>query len=329
MSLLNSIIETQTAPQLAFSKAPTIVTTENPTESAVDVIRNTFDFSVDKQPLQGINGQDTPFYGLFRSDNSECVGNAVSDRYVPHTTDDVLALCEAAGNAFGEDMQAKCHFRNGHYVSLAPSDDHRRSIHGMKDNIFPRLIINAGFDGKAFKATVGFYRDLCKNLSMVRSVKETSASIRHTKSLHKRLPELIQVFSELRDSWSSLVERIQAMEATSVNVAAFLEEVYPTPEKTTGRTATMFRNRQRKIVGRMNRERVFARPTEPQISLNAIVNHTEEQRATVWELLNGVQGYVQHDMNRQNNPTAFDRVIMASEDAAVARAESVAVSLLN
>ena len=61
-------------------------------------VKADFDFNVDKFPLSGPDGLTTPWYALFRSDTSEGVGNgSVTSRYVPHQTDDVLALVDAAG----------------------------------------------------------------------------------------------------------------------------------------------------------------------------------------------------------------------------------------
>ena len=48
------------------------------TANAIESVREAFDFTVEKFPLSGPDGLKTPFYGLFRSDNSKLVGNAVT-----------------------------------------------------------------------------------------------------------------------------------------------------------------------------------------------------------------------------------------------------------
>ena len=79
----------------------------------------------------------TPFYGLFRDDNQEVVGSgSVTARYVPHQTDDVLALVEAASTAFEGVADLSCGFRDGHFVTIQPSKDFRRSIFGMLTTCF-------------------------------------------------------------------------------------------------------------------------------------------------------------------------------------------------
>ena len=137
--------------------------------SAADQVRSAFDFTVDKFPLSGPDGMSTPWYAMFRSDSGDVVGEgSVTDRYTPHQTEDVVALVDACESVFDEASQVKTHFRNGHYVSVAPSDEYRRSIYGSRDNIFPRLIIRGGYDRSAFNVTLGIYRDACSNLAMLR-----------------------------------------------------------------------------------------------------------------------------------------------------------------
>ena len=88
--------------------------------SSTDVsasVRSEFDFNVDKFPLFGPDHMPTDQYGLFRDDTGYLKGvKSVSPRYVPHTTDDVCALVDAAGEAFDGEIACDTHFRNGHYV---------------------------------------------------------------------------------------------------------------------------------------------------------------------------------------------------------------------
>ena len=135
----------------------------------VEKVSNAFNFTVDKFPLSGPDGMSTPWYGLFRSDNMEVVGNgSVTNRYCPHQTDDVLALVEAASSCFEDGIgDVRCGWRNGHYVSVQPTKEYRQSVFGEKDNVFPRIIINAGYDNKSFVASMGYWRDLCNNLAIM------------------------------------------------------------------------------------------------------------------------------------------------------------------
>ena len=169
-------------------------------EDMKGVVENAFNFNVIKMPLSAPDNIRTPYYGLFRDDTSECVGNgSVSSRYHPHTTDDVLSLVEAASEAFDGEVSLRCHFRDGHYVAVSPTNEHRIKIYGEKDTVFPQIVISAGFDGRAFTATMGYYRDLCQNLAMLSSVNGTHVSIRHTRSLRTKMNDLIATFGKLND----------------------------------------------------------------------------------------------------------------------------------
>jgi len=99
-------------------------------------VRKAFDFSVDKFPMFGPDNMKTDQYGLFRSDTGYLNGiKTISSHYVPHTTDDVCALVDAAGEAFDGEIECKTHFSKGHYVSVNPTKADRVSIFGTADNI--------------------------------------------------------------------------------------------------------------------------------------------------------------------------------------------------
>ena len=287
-------------------------------DSVVDTVKSKFDFTVDKFPLSGPDGLKTPLYGLFRSDTMDYVGKPCSKHYVAHQSDDVLALVESAGEAFEGVGDVQCHFRDGHYVSIAPSRDQRRAIYGTSDNIFPRFIVNAGYDGRAFSAIMGFYRDACSNLAMMRQIEGTSVSIRHGSGLREKMDDLIQTFSVLRESWATLGDVIAELQTREVRMAEFLDEVYGQPNEDSKRAITVHKNRTRSIWTRLNRERFMTqRPT------------MQDGRVSAWEAFNTVQGYVQHDKSRHGKPSDFARIIQASNDSAVKKAESLALATLS
>ena len=286
--------------------------------SAVDSVKSKFDFSVDKFPLAGPDGLKTPLYGLFRSDTMEFVGKPCSKHYVAHQSDDVMALVESAGEAFEGVGDVQCHFRDGHYVSIAPSRDQRRAIYGTADNIFPRFIVNAGYDGRAFSAIMGFYRDACSNLAMMRQVSGTSVSIRHGSGLREKMDDLIQTFSVLRESWATLGDVIAELQTREVRMTDFLDQVYGQPDPDSKRGVTIHKNRTEAIFRRLSRERF----TTGRGAMDSQFN------VSAWEAYNAVQGYVQHDASRKGSPSDFARVIAASNDAAVKKAEGLALATL-
>jgi hypothetical protein len=291
----------------------------NATVSSADQVAAAFDFTVDKFPLSGPDGMRTPWYAMFRSDSSEVVGEgSVTDRYTPHQTEDVVALVDACESVFDEASQVKTHFRNGHYVSIAPSDDYRRSIYGSNDNIFPRLIIRGGYDRSAFNVTLGIYRDACSNLAMLRSVSETYQSIRHTSGLRFAMDELIGQFQSLKDGWQTLENLVHGMQAAPVQMVDFLNAVYPEPAADAGqRGVTIHKNRTEKIFKRLQRERI--KTGRPAIGSGFEVS--------AWEAYNAVQGFNQWDAPRREGfKGEFDRILKASDNKAVRTAETLALA---
>jgi hypothetical protein len=284
----------------------------------VDVVRSAFNFSVNKFPLSGPDGMKTPAYGLFRSDNGEFVGDPVTKKYVVHTTEDVVTLTEAALAAFDDDASVKAHWRNGHHVLVSPSREHRLSVFGTADNAFPRFLISAGYDGKSFRASLGFWRDTCKNLAILRSVSNTTVAIPHTQGLRYRMNELIGVFTQLRAGWATLTDVIAKMQAGNVQLRNFLTELLPLPADPTPRQITEHRKLYSEIFNRIERERVITgRPRMSQVDGYTI---------SKWEAYNAIQGNVQHVRNGRGNNSEFSQILYAAESPIVRRAETLLLS---
>lgn len=282
-------------------------------------VREAFNFSVDKFPLSGPDGMKTPWYGMFRSDTFEVVGDgSVTSRYVPHTTDDICALVDAAGYAFDGEIECKTHFRNGHYVLVEPTKENRVKVFGDNDSIWPRVVIRAGYDGKAFSATMGYYRDLCMNLHIPRMVSGTNVSIRHTSGLRGKMNDLINTFGILKQSWATITDVVHHWQNREVSMVSFLDRVYGQPDADSQRAVTIHKNRTEAIFKRLYRERMISgRP-----------NLTEDFNVSLWEAFNAVQGYVQHEARTKKAFSGdFDRILKSSSDPAVYKAESLAFEL--
>lgn len=288
------------------------------TSNVADRVRSAFDFTVDKFPLRGPENMLTPFYGLFRSDTGTAVGyGSVSDRYEPHTTDDVLALVEAAGTAFDGVADVKCHFDHGHYVTIQPTKEQRLAVYGTKDNVFPRIVIDAGYGGQAFKASLGMYRDACRNMMILRQAEGTNVAIRHTSSLRLQMDELIATFATLEAGWGNLTAVVQQMQSREVQMVEFLKAIYGEPKSDEGRSVTMHRNRTEAIFRRLASERMVTGrgPLDSAFVVSG------------WEAFNAIQGYVQHDSIRRGRPTEMERIVRALHDNKVAQAERLALTM--
>lgn len=286
------------------------------TRSIAEKVRSAFP-KVIKAPLTGPDGLKTPWYGLWRMDTYGAVGpGSVSARYQPHTSEDVVALVEAAEAVFGETADVQCGFRHGHFVTLQPSLDReqRLSIY-RNDTVFPRLLIHAPY-GSTFKASVGLFRIVCSNLYTLKQVEGVSVTIRHSFGLRSRMDELIADFSILGGGWDALTARIKQMDAVRVKVADFLDSIYGQPDEKSSRSLTMHKGRTEAIITRLARERVAA--DRPMGSLH---------EASAWECFNLIQGYVQHEKARKGKVSQIDRAILADADPDVRRAEALLMSM--
>ena len=300
------------------------------TDNALETVQNTFTFSVDKFPLYGPDNMSTDQYGLFRSDTGYIEGvKSISSRYVPHSTDDVCALVEAASTMFDGEVECKTHWNKGHYVSVAPTCDRRRAIFGTDDNIFPRVIIRGGFDGKGFHGSMGYWRDACDNLAMLRKVSGCVVSIRHTSGLRDRMTELVAPFSQLEEGWENMTVAAQAMQERDVNLADFVREVYadkvPTAEEIIlaetkkVRAVSTYEDRLEAIMDRVVEERDKTGRDAFQVGEKKIVS--------AWEAFNAVQGYVQHDAQAKKGfKSDFARILRASSCPRVLAAETLALA---
>ncbi|MFM8857635.1 MAG: DUF932 domain-containing protein [Actinomycetota bacterium] len=269
---------------------------------------------VSKLPLFGPENIRTSHYGLFRMDTGAAFGPAVSSYFVPHTTDDVVALVEATEEVFGEAADVQLGFRDGHYLSIQPSRQYRLDAID-RDSVWPRLIVTARY-GESFRASVGMYRDVCRNLGVLRQVHGTSVVLRHTSGLTGKMQELIADFSQLRHGWEALSARIRAMTQIEVNTARFLDTLYPQTPDATQSANTRHRHRTEAIIRRIMRERI-----------ELGVRNNSLQTVSAWEAYCGLSGFIQHDKTRKGRPGSFDRAILAMEDPVMGRVESLLLSM--
>jgi hypothetical protein len=288
-------------------------------QSIADKVRESFNFEVNKLPLFGPENTVTPYYGLFRSDTGEVASRSTFSRqYHPHTTDDVVALVEAGMEAFdGEATNVDTAFENGHHVIIAPSKEHRLSIFGSKDDIYPRLRIRGSYDGKSFSVSLCSYRDMCSNLMIFRKVNGIEESIRHSSHLRDSMDDLIETFGGIAARWKNIGEAAREMENRNVRLADFLDRIYGSPDERSRAGITRHRNRTEAIVRRLMRERMQA--GRPELNDDMIV--------TGWEAYNAVQGYVQHDVRRKGSPNDVERSLIALRNQYVATAERLAYEM--
>jgi len=324
-----------------------------------DRINAAFPFDVEPRPLLTRNPSLAPvvvdgvlrsgimsktgLYGLFRTDNHEMVSrSSVTAAYHVHTKDDVIALVEAAGSTFNKDQfDILCDFHNGHRVVIQPGIEYRKSIFGTEDNVFPRIVIDAGYDGRSFKALMGYWRDLCRNMAMIGSVDSCCVKIRHLKSLQPRMDELIGSMQNLWQGWGNLTASLQQMERNTVQLADFLRKVYGWQPGEEGPSRTSYNNRHDLVVKTIRQEaRLAGRPEVPVVPVVACNQerwHSAGSGGSVevtgYQAFQGVQGYAQHHSHRQGmsgvEGTALDirRAVLAFGSKHVAKAERLALGM--
>jgi hypothetical protein len=98
----------------------------------------------------------------------------------------------------------------------------------------------------------------------------------------------------------------------------FLDQVYGQPQEDSKRSEKIHSNRTKAIFRRLSRERFHT----GRGSMGG------DFTVSAWEAYNAIQGYVQHDASRKGSPNDFDRVIAASNDQHVRKAEKITMELL-
>ena len=298
--------------------------------TAMERLNIAFPFEVYKEQLQRCN-DDTTYHGLFRTDTNQQVSTrTVSDRYVPHTTEDIKKIVADCIHAFGEMEDhlsgLKAWFNNGHYVCIAPSPGYRRQMH-RGDTIYPRVHVYAPLGGAgSVLINCGFWREKCGNLAQPVCVQGIKLNFRHTSSLENNIENLDH--HALRNSWVSLKNRARDMDRSSHRFEDAMNTIFNEP--TTARTKTRHTNRIAAIAKRIMDERTYNSGTGRIEGVNYISG---------WELYNGVQGYYQHDAPMRSavtrddplqryelqDSTAWIRMLKTSKNKHVIAAEELAL----
>lgn len=308
---------------VAVIEAPTAAVPAPTASAKVDVraeLAKAFPFEITKLPLSGPDGQQTPFYTMFRSDNGLQIGGACKETFVPHTVDDVAVLTETAAAKFGGDVRLSTWWNgHGHEVIVAPRDtSFKGHVGDVKDIVWPRLHVRALYNGTAYMASLGLWRHSCDNLMMPKLVKGCSTKIYHSTNLRTRIDELNGEFQKLAGTWEASLATMNRMADVEVNMSEFIGKVFGVSVKPDGSQTTSGARRQEAILGRLTKDRT---------TLDRDVN---SPRVTLWEAVNAVQSYVQHVVTRRaySDSDLTERSFVALGDGRVDRTYEVAMSLL-
>ncbi len=289
----------------------------------MDVINERFNFEVNKLPLTGPENLRTPYKGLFRSDTGECIGRtSVGSDYQVHTNYQVAELVRGAIGLFNDEVELDCHFRDGHYVTIKPTIEERHEVYGTKDNIFPVVMLRAGYNQTPVEFGMFAKRDACENMVLLQTIEDAVYRILHRKSLDFKVDQLVTDLTCLKKGWEGVKQAADRMQAREVLLDDFLKSIYGEPtEGATSRSASIHHKRTTDIMNRVIDERRRTGRPEFEVGNYAV---------SAWEAYNAVQGFQQHLATRKkingNKATRFDRIVLAAKDRYVQQAEVLALA---
>ena len=120
----------------------------------------------------------------------------------------------------------------------------------------------------------------------------TRISIRHTKNMRKRMPELIDNFANLSQKWEEVCNVVALLNEKTIVLNSFLEHVFPVSENSQA-GITRANNRKGDIVRRIRSE-AYATGKNTDLTDNQ-GNLRSDATVTAWQGFNGVQGFLQHE----------------------------------
>jgi hypothetical protein len=282
-------------------------------QTIAEKIDAAFPRSIIKMPLYGPDNIASPHYGLCFEDatgKDDWCRCTVKKGYQPHTTNDVKELCLAVAEGFDLspehiDVQASWTKGKGHAVSVVPTKEYRRDISRGKqqDNVWPSLIVRAYYGG-AFRATVAMKRDLCSNLMMIRNLDKCTVNLRHSTNFRDMFDDSVDQFRKLIAMSDSVVEACRMLADYQVNLHEFLDAHYHADSQTSKRSATIRENKLSKI-------KQIVRDEKQKLQTTSM---SGAEKASLWDIVNGITGYVQHHKTRHGKVNADDRALTAALD---------------
>ena len=280
-------------------------------DSIADHIRKSFNHKAITAPLSGPDGFKTNLYGVFEVDNDsgdwrQASQVSVKAGYVPHQVEHLIEHASVAQEVFGGLVNVNCSWHNGHRLIIQPTREYRREVAHSNDSVWPRVAIHASYT-ESYTASIGYYRDMCSNLSMMRSVSKASYKVRHTSSLNNNMDELTRIFTQLKSNWDAVHETMLKMQQKTVVMDDLIESVFGHVDKDedSKRKVTNHEDRRKKILYRLGKEQ------------EQLTNVVFSPVTNGWLAFNAVQGYIQHDMSRRGNPSKVARAWSAMNDVRV------------
>jgi hypothetical protein len=153
------------------------------------LVANGLDFTINKEPLIGINGLPTEYFGLFNSKSNECV-NVVKEGYTVSQNEEVVELVLRGIEPFGNDISVtKGGSLNGGrrvFLQLAINGDGKVGNDTIKKYI---TIIDSNDGSTGLSVGIGDLTMSCQN-QFFKFYKSGQSKFRHTASLERRIKEI-------------------------------------------------------------------------------------------------------------------------------------------
>lgn len=287
-------------------------------------VSDAFPFRVERFPLEGPDNLKTPHYGLFRTDQAECVGRAVTNRYHPHQTSDVAVLADAAATAMeltADNIDIQTGWDAGQIVTIGPSKAARTAMFDDGgDRVWPRIVIRARYDARAFIARAGMYRDVCKNLMLVRKISNCTVSINHgTAQFDKRIEAAVERFKQLDTRFADVASHVQRMQTVDVPAIEYVGDVLQvTPQSPKSKHVAAIIHRLRRELGMSSGDPFGEIDRNDDVAVAGVT-------VSAWSAYNAVQGWAQHEKTRRNVARGdwTARAYRALDDPIVRRAEAL------
>jgi phage/plasmid-like protein (TIGR03299 family) len=229
---------------------------------------------------------------IYRSDNQNELG-VVGLSYTPLQCSDTFAFFDIICERYGAKYKYASEINGGSKVILYAEIEGAIAIK-KGDDVRKGFILTNGFDGiTAAETSFMVERLICTN-GLRALVKDASSkvSIRHTKSIHDKIQEALEVFTHSVEYFTKFEEQAKFLAQKMVDknmVEKFLQKVVG--ESESKRTVTI-------------KENITA------LFENGKGNHGE----TAWDLYNGLTEYVDHFKGKNNENREISSLIGSGVD---------------
>jgi hypothetical protein len=163
---------------------------ENLTELTTNIlVNNGLDFTITKEPLFGLQGKPTPYFGLFNSKSGECI-NTVKEGYTVSQNYDIVNLALQGMQPFGDDLRVqKAGSLNGGrkvFIQLAI-----KGFSKVGNDIIERYVtlIDSNDGSTSLSIGIGDLTMSCQN-QFWKFYAKGNAKFRHTHTLTQRMSEI-------------------------------------------------------------------------------------------------------------------------------------------